>query len=294
MLFVWRGSVLNRIVPQMVFTAALATVVTATHGLIGGWKLALNPTPFLLLGVSLAIFLGFRNSTSYDRFWEARRLWGALLNDSRSVARQVMTLTSCPPERRQKLVYLLIAFTHALRHQLRGTDASADLTRLLPTAEATRLTACRFKPAMALVLFSETLTAARRDGEIDPILTTSVEPGLSGLSHTLGGCERIASTPLPFTYAVIIHRTTYLYCFLLPFGLVDSIGWFTPVIVSFVAYCFFALEALSDELEDPFGTMPNDLALDAMADNIEATLRETLGEPLPPRPPRDERTWVLT
>jgi hypothetical protein len=87
---------------------------------------------------------------------------------------------------------------------------------------------------------------------------------------------------IPFTYAVIIHRTIYLYCVLLPFGLVDSIGPMTPVIVAFIAYTFFALEALSAEIEEPFGTEPNDLALDAMSATIEATVREMMGETLPP------------
>jgi len=104
----------------------------------------------------------------------------------------------------------------------------------------------------------------------------------------LGGCERIANTPLPFTYSVILHRSAYLYCTLLPFGLVDSIGAMTPLIVAFVSYTFFALEALSDEIEEPFGTMGNDLALDALVAGINASLREMLGETPPPAPVPDE------
>jgi putative membrane protein len=108
-------------------------------------------------------------------------------------------------------------------------------------------------------------------------------------TEALGGCERIASTPIPFTYAVITHRTIYLYCVLLPFGLVDAIGPMTPVIVAFIAYTFFALEALAAEIEEPFGTEANDLPLDAMSRMIEATLREMMGEMLPdPEPvPKD-------
>ena len=102
----------------------------------------------------------------------------------------------------------------------------------------------------------------------------------------LAGCERIANTPIPFTYSVIIHRIIYLYCLLLPFGLLDSTGVMTPVIVAFIAYTFFALEALGAEIEEPFGTEPNDLPLDALAWTIEATLRESLGETdLPPESP---------
>lgn len=264
--------------PQLLWTTGLAVLITWTHGQLIGYKFNITAIPFTLLGVALAVFLGFRNNASYDRYWEARKFWGALLNDSRSLARQVVCLTECPPEERRRLVYTLAAFVHALRHQLRGSEARADLERLLTQAEASRVCAARHPAAVALALFGERLAEARRAGRIEPILAASMEPNLAGLSHVLGGCERIANTPLPFTYAVIIHRIVYLYCFLLPFGLVDSVGVLTPVIVAFVAYCFFALEALSDEIEEPFGTMPNDLALAAMSAHIESTLRETLGE----------------
>jgi ion channel-forming bestrophin family protein len=279
MLFVWRGSVLRQILPQLALIALLSTAVVWTHGTIGGWKLTLTATPFTLFGVALAIFLGFRNNASYERFWEARKLWGALINDSRSVARQVMTLTTGTPEEKRRLVYLLIALVHALRHQLRNTDGWAELAPLVDAAQHERVRAARFRPAVLLLLFSEELSRLRRAGRIEPILAASFEPTLGGISHIIGGCERIANTPIPFTYSVIIHRVVYLYCLMLPFGLVDTIGVLTPLVVTYVTYTFIALETLSDEIEEPFGTSPNDLALEAMSRAIEITLRETLAEP---------------
>ena len=89
----------------------------------------------------------------------------------------------------------------------------------------------------------------------------ALEAQFTHIGDAVGGCERLAATPIPFTYGVIIHRTIYLYCLLLPFGLVDSIGSMTPVIVVFVAYTFLALEALGSELEEPFGSQANDLPL---------------------------------
>jgi putative membrane protein len=91
---------------------------------------------------------------------------------------------------------------------------------------------------------------------------------------------------------VILHRSVFLYCGLLPFGLVDSIGWMTPLVVTFVSYTFFALEALSDEIENPFGTDANDLALNAMVCSIDASLREMLGE-VPPPVPLPDANFVL-
>jgi putative membrane protein len=281
MLFVWRGSVLPDIAPQLLWTTAFAVLVTVLHGQLFHWKVPLNFVPFSLIGLTLAIFLGFRNSTSYSRYWEARTLWGALLNETRSFVRQALTLTDAPDEAAEASVPAarLIAFVHALRHQLRGSDPTPDLARLLAPEDCARLQAARFKPAMLLLMVGEWLRDRRRQGQLDPMLAQAMEVPLGRLTEALGGCERIASTPIPFTYSVIIHRTIYLYCVLLPFGLVDAIGAMTPVVVAFIAYTFFALEALGAEIEEPFGTAPNDLALDAMSRTIESTLREMMGEP---------------
>ena len=284
MLLVVRGSVLPVILPQLLLTLAFALVVTLFHGRILVWKVSLTFVPFSLIGLTLAIFLGFRNNTSYARYWEARMLWGEVLNDTRSLARQALTLVDAASQS-TVFVYRLIAFVHALRHQLRDTDPSTDLARWLSESDRARLQGARYKPSAILLLAGEWLRDRRHEGQLSPPLAQAMEVHMGHLSDALGGCERIAGTPIPFTYAVIIHRTVYLYCLLLPFGLVDSIGSMTPLVVTFIAYTFFALEALSSEIEEPFGTAPNDLPLDALSEGIEASMLELLGERnLPPAP----------
>lgn len=282
LLFVVRGSILRDIAPQLLLTTAFAVLVTYLHGQVFLWKVPLNFVPFSLIGLTLAIFLGFRNNTSYARYWEARQLWGVLLVETRTLARQALTLTDDPVDA-PVLINQLAAFVHALRHQLRGTDPGVDLARLLPTAACDRLAQARNKSAVLVLMMGEWLGEQRRQGRLAPALAQAMERPLSRLSAAFGGCERIASTPIPFTYSVIVHRTIYAYCVLLPFGLVDSISTMTPVIVAFIAYTFFALEALGAEIEEPFGLAANDLALDAMSWNIEDNLRESLGlASLPP------------
>lgn len=292
MLFVWRGSVLPSIAVQLLATTAFAVLVTVLHGRVFQWKIPLNFVPFSLIGLTLAIFLGFRNSTSYARYWEARTLWGAVLNETRSLLRQALTLAD-PPSEAGGLAARLIAFVHALRHQLRGTEPTPDFDRLLSPEDASRLAPVRYKPAMLLLMAGEWLRDRRASGRLPPALIQAMEVPLGRLTEALGGCERIAGTPIPFTYAVIIHRTIYLYCVLLPFGLVDAIGPMTPVVVAFIAYTFFALEALAAEIEEPFGTEANDLPLDAMSRMIEATLREMMGE-TPPEPEAVPQDFNLT
>lgn len=292
LLFVRRGSLLPRILPQMLFVIALAGGVALAHGHLLHWKVTLTASPFSLMGVALAIFLGFRINASYDRYWEARKLWGSVLVECRNLARQALTVTAEGAQPRP-LVLGLIAFATALRNQLRDMPRNGGLEGLLPADMVARCQVARHAPTLILLWLGQHLGGLRRAGQLEPILAQPMEAALDRLSAALGGCERIAGTPLPFTYSVILHRTVYVYCMLLPFGLVDSIGAMTPLVVAFVAYTFFALEALSDEIEDPFGLMPNDLALDAMVAGIDASLREMLGE-VPPPAPQPDHNFILT
>ncbi|MEO7283963.1 bestrophin family ion channel, partial [Gelidibacter sp.] len=235
-----------------------------------------NPAIFTLFGIALAIFLGFRNTVSYDRFWEARKLWGALLNDTRSLARQSHTLIEGEDykEQRTQFVLMLKALVYALKHQLRETNADAEMERLLGNLYNQKLQAAVFKPIVILKELGLWVKNAKREGKLDSITQIAFDENLNKLSDIIGGCERIASTPIPYTYSVLLHRTVYIYCFLLPFGFGENMAWTLPFVIVFIAYTFVALEAIADELEDPFGIEPNDLALDAMSEMIENTLSE--------------------
>lgn len=283
MLFIWQGSVLPTVLPRLILLLIMSICVVWFRGTIFSFKVPLNPTPLTLFGFVLALFLGFRNSVSYDRFWEGRKLWGALLIDTRSLARQALTLPNVEMDNKLKtdFIKLLISFTYALKHQLRGTDAEQDLKTRLNEEQFKMISTSRFKPVMIMKLMAEWVKNAKGDHKIDSIQQARFDENLDKLSDITGGCERIISTPIPYSYQVLLHRTVYLYCFLLPFGLVDSLQWLTPLIVVFIAYTFVAFEAIADEIEQPFGTEANALALNAMCITIETTLLELAGEKLP-------------
>ncbi|MBC6991214.1 bestrophin family protein [Hymenobacter sp. BT491] len=291
LLFVWQGSVLPQILPRLVVLVLLSVGVVYAHDNLLSYKVPLNAAPFTLFGVTLAIFLGFYNNASYDRFWEGRKLWGALLNTTRSLARQALTMNShsVDAQRTAYFVRLLIAFTYALKHQLRRTDAAPDLVRLLPAAVAQTVQKGTYKPMLLLLEMGRWVQQSKEAAQLDTTTQLAFDHNFNQLSDIVGGCERLAGTPIPYTYSVMLHRTVYLYCFLLPFGLVDSIGWMTPLIVAFIGYTFMALDAIVRELEAPFGLEPNDLALNTMSHMIESTLLEMIGEPVPEAPPRRSR-----
>jgi len=291
MLLAWRGSVLPQLLPRLFIVLCLSFVALASHDHILKVTVNLSTVPFSLIGIALAVFLGFRNNASYDRYWEGRKLWGQLLNETRSLTREALTLASGSDAatRARELVTVLCALPHALRHQLRHTDPQGDLERILPAPLLARVMASRFRPMTLLLCASEWVRNEAREGRLDGYAVLAFERNLNGLSDVIGGCERISSTPLPFAYTVMIHRTVYFFCAMLPFGLVDSIGALTPIFAVFVAYTFMAHEAIASQIEDPFGTEDNDLALTMMSTYIEAALHDLLGDPtkLPTRAPED-------
>ena len=141
LIFVWHGSVLHQILFRLLLNFAMAVLAVLGMSQFAAWGLHMSTAPFSLIGIALAIFLGFRNSVSYDRFWEARKLWGMLLVTARSLLRQAQTLTGRRPDDPavREFAALLIAFAYQLKHQLRHTPAQADLARLLPPALVQRL-----------------------------------------------------------------------------------------------------------------------------------------------------------
>jgi putative membrane protein len=285
MLFVWRGSIVRKILPQLSIVAGLSVFAVWTAGHMFRHKVPLNSTPFTLTGVSLALFLGFRNSSAYDRWWEGRRLWGSLLNTARSLTREALTMTdgSATTERTREFVNLVIAFAYATRDQLRGKPFQHGV-ELLSAPLAAEVNQARYKPALLLRAMGEWVSQRQREGLFGEVTASTFDRNLNELSNVLGGCERIASTPVPFSYSVMIHRVVYFYCALLPFGLVDAIAWMTPVVSLVIAYSFIALDVLASELEMPFDLEENDLPLDTICRTIELSLREMTGEAVEQQP----------
>ncbi len=289
-----RGTAVTRVWPRLLVVTALAVVETLLH-LHGYWSLqGLTVVPFSLVAVALGIFLGFRNNTSYDRFWEGRKLWGQLVNTTRSFARQLQVLVGphtpehgVTPEAaaiHRELVYRVVAYVHALRMHLRDEDDLDALAGLLPDDERQALRTQHNRPLAVLHALGGRVRDLWCQGHLHPLHVPMLEGSLAALTDIQGGCERIKSTPIPSSYTVLIHRIVAMYVFALPFGLVDTIGAFTPVVVAIIGYAFFGLDAVGEEIEDPFGTDLNDLPLATLSRMIEINLRQLLGETALPEP----------
>lgn len=307
LLFQVRGSALPKIRGRLVAVFAVAVAVTVVSELLGRLTTDLTAVPFTLISLALGVFLGFRNNTSYDRYWEGRKLWGRLVNDARSFARITLTLiahdvvtpgAASADEVRQlqrALIYRVIAFSHALRLSLRNEmgDGSA-LAQFLDETELSALRTQRNAPMYIALRLSTMIASARRAGLLRHRDVHLFENLITDLVDVQGGCERIRSTPIPWSYTVLMHTIVAAYCFALPFGLVATTHLLTPIVVVLIAYAFLGLDAVGDELEQPFGLEDNDLALEAISRTIEVNLRQALGESELPRLPEMEPGAILT
>ncbi|MDB5411200.1 MAG: bestrophin [Rhodospirillales bacterium] len=277
LLFILRGSILPMIAPRLLAVLAVSAGTVWLHDAAPQHFREVNPAPFTLLGLALSIFFGFRNNACYERWWEGRKQWGQLVAETRSLVREFMTLLPDDAALRRRCAHRVVAFAHALRSQLRdGKDREAR--DWLPDGEWDRVTQSRSRPDAILLAQAAELGGLLRRGELSDILYRVFSERLLALTTIQTACERLRSTPMPFAYTLLLHRTAWLFCLLLPFGMVGTLGLATPVLTTILAYAFFGLDALGEELEEPFGPSENALPLDAMVRAIEIATSEALGE----------------
>ena len=378
MIFSVSGSSLEDTYPKIASAGLFALLVTTVFKLTPGdpSRNYLDFQTFTVLGLAISIFLSFRAKATYDRWWEGRKLWGRMVNVSRSFTRQCAMMTSgaaalqsvgrgdaplngaavrngvnrishvsvaeaaeegdgtgagaapvagdagehvfaedgvkqdgpvglpdpapaaddlaelggrCGVFARE-LALRQIAYVHSFRHHLRGSDPHADLHRILDADETKAVLAQSNRPIAVLQQMGLRLREAWTTGHVSDYHLAHLESSLTEMTAIQGGCERIKNTPMPYSYTVLTHRLVFFYCFALPFGLVGTLGWFCPLTVLLVSYAFLGLDALGDEIEDPFGLDPEDLPLLALCRTIEINLRELTGAGRvpPPLEPVDE------
>ena len=286
LLFSFKGTSNQDAWLRILTTTLVALVVTYIEILLGFEKLTITPTPFTVVGFALGIFLGFRNNAAYDRYWEGRKLWGALVNTSRSLTRQAYSVIDASATNeelttfRHRFVKRVIAFVHALRHHLRDSDPNDDLSCFLRDGDMQQVLESTHRPLAILQQLGRDVAQARDQNWLHELNVPCLDGQLVELSNIMGACERIKNTPIPFTYTVLIHQLVALYCLLLPFGLISTTGVLTPIVVFLVSHAFFGLDAIGDEIEEPFGQLLNSLPLNAISVNIERNLLELIGEPV--------------
>ena len=281
LVFSVNGTIATKIWKRLLAVCVFAVVVTVLdHNEFVHNHNKLKIAHFNLITLALSIFLGFRNNTSYDRFWEGRKLWGGVVNMSRNFVRQTYSFI-CREEAQEfqkRLSKAAAAYPHLLRMHLRSEWEPEKVQDLIPKEVCDSLLPEQNRPIALLHWMGMELQIARKKEWLHVYQQPFLEKTLSTLCDLQGGCERIRATPIPYSYNVLLHRIVALYCFTLPFGVVGELGILTPLVVGIVSYAFLGLDAIGDEIENPFERAQNDLPLDAIAHMIESNIRQRIGE----------------
>ena len=250
--------------------------------------------PLTIFGSALALFLGFRSNSSYQRWWEGRVLWGAMINASRNIARAARNFLPDPQARdlKREIVKRQIAYVNALRCQLRRQPIGEDVTKFLEEQDTGKALA-RVNAANGLLdSTGRRIDMARREGMIDTIQQTQMEAVLVDIANAQGGMERIKNTPLPSGFEFMPNFFTRLFCVLLPISLVETLDLYTPIGSTLIGMIFLAALRIGQDLTDPFANTVHDVPLSTMCRTIEIDLLESLGRKSPgPLPPVAGTQW---
>lgn len=256
--FVLRGSIVLRILPLIAGVAALSLLLVVLHRTDVVHLVGIQPLALSVIGAALAIFAAFRNAAAYDRWWEARKLLGLIVIETRSLSRQTAYIEPrAGDDAARRIALRCIAFVYVLGDFLRDRPLGEGAARYLRTEERAALQGNRNPPHRLLDFFSVDIAALLAAGRLSMVQAKLLEERVHGLMVGFASAERTKATPMPFVYTLLVHRTAYIFCLLMPFGLADSSGWWTPVLAAIVSYTFFALDAIGDDLSVPFGNHAN-------------------------------------
>lgn len=263
--FSWRGTSLPRIYPRLLFLVGLALAVWGA-GLLGYSIPRLDSLGHSMVGIALGMLLVFRNGSSYDRYWEGRKTWGAIVNASRQLAR----LASIHAQDGPAFARLLSAYARATRARLRGEDNFAsELAPLLEGEEAEKVAANANRPLAISGLLSQRVAEGIRSGRLAVAQFATFEGQINELISNAGACERIRTTPIPFCHSAHIKQLLFVYLGSLPFVMVPAAGGLGVVLTAIVSFALIGIEESGVEIEDPFGTDDNDLPVDDFCATID-------------------------
>lgn len=278
--FDYRGSLVREIIGRVLLCTLWAVSVTWFHQEI--MPVGIPATVHSLVGLAFGLLLVFRTNSSYDRFWEGRKLWGGIVNETRNLIRSTEAYLPKDPETRTTVALWMLGFVYGSMHILRHKKDIGPVAKVLPKNEVDEALASPHPALYCAKKVSLALQAAKEKGVINSFEQISIDQNIQLLIDYLGGCERIHKTPLPFAYVVHLRRALVLYCFSLPFALLGTSQlWITPLEVFFLSYVFFGIEEIGVEIEDPFGEDENDLPLEEICESIHRNTRGLLSVELP-------------
>lgn len=233
-----------------------------------------------LIGFALSMLLVFRTNTAYDRWWEGRKLWGSLVNNSRNLAVKLNALLDERPDDRSFYASAIPRFATELMAHLRSAGSRLELDEK-PHPEIPDFDSSLHIPSQVSGLMIQRALKLRREGILNAEDMLFINPELTSFLDICGACERIRNTPIPYSYSSFIKKFIFVYVITLPFGFAFSLGYLSVPVVALIFYVLASLELIAEEIEEPFGDDPNDLPMPRLCHTINKTVKEALGETVP-------------
>ncbi len=229
---------------------------------------------YSLIGFVISLLLVFRTNTAYDRWWEGRRKWGEMVNDSRNLAIKLSAVLK-DEEDRSYFKRMVPNFVFAAKEHLRNGVLFEELE--LTAEELEVLMQKNHVPLAISELLYKKLVELKKSGKISEEEYITFDKNINSFMDAVGACERIKNTPIPFSYSLFIKKFIFIYVTTLPLAFVNQFGYFSALIATFVFYVLVSMEVLAEEIEDPFGSDDNDLPTDTICERIRANVQEVLG-----------------
>lgn len=276
--FALHGSITPHVMPTVLAFGLIAGGICGVAWLVE-WlfrvRFALEVAPYEFAGAALGLLLVLRTNAGYDRWWEARKLWGGIVNQSRNLVIGAMAYGPRSPEWREEVVRWAAVFPHVARLSLRGERPSSEVANLVAPEDANQIATADHMPSFVALKLGNLLREACDRSEMETFAFIQVDRERALLIDHIGACERILKTPLPRIYSIKIRRFVLLFLLTLPLALLHRLdaGWFIPFITMLVAYPLLSLDQIGIELENPFST--NNLS-HLPLDDISATIERNL------------------
>jgi putative membrane protein len=237
-----------------------------------------------MIGTIISLLLAFKSNQAYDRWWESRIIWGSIVNESRTLVRQLITFYKDPDfsvhanDFKENFAKRQIAWCYSLGQSLRNKDAIKPIKHLLSEEELHFVKNHQHVPNAILMLHAKDLRNARIEKRINTYQQVEIDNTLTRLCDAMGKCERIKNTIFPTTYSMYIRLTLCLFILLLPFGLTSLLSWFAIPLITTISVAFFLIEKMAIHLQDPFENRPTDTPVTAISNNIEKNLMQMINE----------------
>ena len=277
----YSGYVFKNLVPAQIFLAIYTAVVVYLEKDYFQVTLLSTTAVHSLLGIVLGLFLVFRTNSAYDRWWEGRKIWGNLVNNSRNLAMKInAALPQGDIENRRFYMTMIPNFAFTLKEHLRRVAEYQDLEFVSSDLEDNYKEAAHKPNYITRKLFDRT-NELKEEQLIDGYQFLDLQSNIGSLVDTTGACERILNTPIPYSYSMFMKKFVFLFLITLPFGFIGEFGYWTIAIVLLITYILLGTELIAEEIEDPFGRDVNDLPTDALSEKIQNDINQIFKESTP-------------